>query len=73
MENIDREKIVAELIGFEKEEADLIKLYKSLLDLGAANGMPTPDQAKFREYLNKLYQDSMRHMRAVAGVLKKYK
>jgi hypothetical protein len=73
MENLDKEKIVAELIGFEKEEAELIKLYKTLLDMGLVIGLPPKEQAEFNQNLTKLYEDSMRHMREVAGVLNKYK
>ena len=73
MENIDKEQIVAELISLEKEEAGLIKLYQTLMDLGAGSGLPPKEQAMFHEYMEKLYQDSMRHMREVAGVLNKYR
>ena len=72
MDRENKEKIVKDLIGFEKEEADLISLYESLMDIGVVDCLPPEKKIEYRQALGKLYYDSKRHEKAIAVLLTKF-
>ena len=69
----EKKRIIDELVSFEREEKDLISLYQSLLEVGAASSLPASKRTEFRQSLEKLYEDSKRHLGAVASLIAKYK
>jgi hypothetical protein len=65
-------ELIKQLIVFEKEEADLISLYRVLAEAGVAACLPEKRRHEYRTGLAKLHADSLRHKRLMGGLLAKY-
>ena len=73
MDKKDRERLLKELNVFEQEEVDLISLYQMLNEVGVANCLPKEQRSVYRQSLERLHQESIKHQKAVLGLIKKYK
>lgn len=74
MDNNEKEQdIIKDIIDFEKEEANMISLYQELLKVGVVKCLPHNKQVKFRQKLEKLLNDSIRHKNEMGIFLTKYK
>lgn len=66
-------KQIVENLGEEEgAEKQLISLYLTLLEAGAENCLPHAKQKNFRDGLNIVYKESIRHQKIVNELLKKY-
>jgi hypothetical protein len=68
-----RKKIISDLILFEKEEIDLIAMYKVLAKLDIGDLLNKSEQKEYRESLNKLHYESIRHQGIMTEFLNKYR
>ena len=74
MENNEQQQdIVKDIIAFEKEEANMISLYQELLKIGIVKCLPHDKQVEFRQKLEKVLNDSLRHKEIMSRFLVKYK
>jgi len=68
-----RERIITDLLDYEKEEAELIKLYKILADQEIVGCLSQEKQSEYKENLEKLHFESLKHLGVIIDLLKKYK
>lgn len=73
MEKEENRQLIKELLLFEKEEEDLISLYKILGQIDIIHGLPKENGKQYMQSLEKLLQDSKKHLKAMKDLLKKYK
>jgi hypothetical protein len=73
MDKRDRERLLKELMVFEQEETDLISLYQMLSEVGVTDCLPKEQRAEYSQSLEKLYQESVKHQKAVVELISKYK
>jgi len=65
-------QILQMLLTEESVETNMIEIYKSLLDLGAENCVDEKEKEEFRNGINILYEDSVRHKEAILRIRNKY-
>ncbi len=68
-----KNEIINDLVVFEREEKELISLYQSLLEFGVADSLPVAKRTEFRQSLEKLSEDSKRHLKVMTALITKYK
>ena len=73
MDTREKEQILKELAVFEQEETSLISLYQMLNKVGEKECLPQEHQATYRQGLEKLHQESIKHRQTVLELLVKYK
>jgi hypothetical protein len=73
MDKRDRERLLKELMVFEQEETDLISLYQMLSEVGVTDCLPKEQKTTYSQSLEKLYQESVKHQKAVVELISKYK
>lgn len=72
MTEFNQDKIVSDLVRYEKEEKKLIELYQALLKVDIAKSLDLSDAAKFKEYLEKLRYESTKHLKTMESLINKY-
>lgn len=65
-------QIVENLEEEEGAEKQLISLYLTLLEAGAENCLPTTKRKNFKDGLDVVYKESIRHQKIINELLKKY-
>ena len=69
----DKEILLKELAIYEREEADLISLYQMLMEVSITDCLPKEHSITYSQNLEKLYQESIKHMKTVKNLMNKYK
>lgn len=72
-EKLYHAELIKDLLKYEREEVNLIELYKTLLDVGVADCLPDNEKRTFKESLETLFHDSEKHQRMVASLTSKFK
>lgn len=65
-------QIVENLAAEEGAEKQLISLYLTLLEAGAERCLPQKMQKKFKNDLDLVYGESIKHQKIIVALLKKY-
>ncbi len=68
-----KKDIIKELVLEERKETDMIHIYKAIIDVGAANCLPSAKQEQFKKSIETLHEESEEHSKEVLNLLEKYR